>query len=140
MKGVNNRVRLAIQKSGRLSEESFRLLARCGIQVKPRKAQLFCHSDNFPLDLLLVRDDDIPGLVADGICDYGIVGTNLLKEKTLPNSVDLNYEIVQYLDFAACRLAIAVPKNFSYEGLSSLKKCRIATAYPNLLSDFVEEN
>lgn len=76
-----NRIRIAIQKSGRLSEDSLNLLAHCGISVKPRKNQLFCHSDNFPLDLLLVRDDDIPNLVTEGFCDFGIVGTNLCQEK-----------------------------------------------------------
>jgi ATP phosphoribosyltransferase len=88
MKSINNRIRIAIQKSGRLSEESFRLLASCGIYVKPRKEQLFCHSDNFPLDLLLVRDDDIPSLVSEGTCDFGIVGTNVLQEKSLQNVSD----------------------------------------------------
>jgi ATP phosphoribosyltransferase len=141
MKSVTNRIRIAIQKSGRLSEGSFRLLARCGISVEPRKEQLFCHSDNFPLDLLLVRDDDIPNLVADGICDYGIVGTNLLKEKSLQSpSNHLKYEIIQPLNFASCRLAIALPKNFSYQGLISLKKCRIATSYPDVLSEFIQKN
>ncbi len=142
MKTVNNRIRIAIQKTGRLSEESFRLLAGCGIYVKPRKEQLFCHSDNFPLDLLLVRDDDIPNLVAEGTCDFGIVGTNLLQEKALQNSSDLesNNEIIRYLGFALCRLAIAVPKSFSYQNLSSLKKCRIATSYPAILSDYIKKN
>lgn len=142
MNNINNRIRIAIQKSGRLSEESFRLLAGCGIYVKPRKEQLFCHSDNFPLDLLLVRDDDIPGLVSKGICDFGIVGTNVLQEESLQSIRDLknNNQIIQYLGFASCRLSIAVPKNFSYEGLKSLKKCRIATSYPNILSDFIQKN
>ena len=142
MKSLNNRIRIAIQKSGRLSEESFRLLAACGIYVKPRKEQLFCHSENFPLDLLLVRDDDIPGLVSDGTCDFGIVGTNVLQEKSLQTISDSknNIEMIQYLGFAACRLAIAVPKGFSYTDLSSLNKCRIATSYPNILSDFIQKN
>lgn len=137
-----NRIRIAIQKSGRLSDESFRLLARCGIQIKPRKEQLFCHSDNFSLDLLLVRDDDIPQLVADGICDFGIVGTNLLQERAQPCTEDAQNksEIIRYLGFAQCRLALAVPKNFPYQNLNSLKKCRIATSYPHLLEKFVTQN
>lgn len=139
---INNRIRIAIQKSGRLSEESFRLLTTCGIYVKPRKEQLFCHSDNFPLDLLLVRDDDIPSLVATGTCDFGIVGTNVLQEKSLQNGNDFknNNEIIRYLVFAVCRLSIAVPKSFSYRDLNSLKKCRIATSYPYILSDFIKKN
>src|SRR6266513_2241407 len=108
---IDNRIRIAIQKSGRLREESFRLLTCCGIHIKPRKEQLFCHSDNFPLDLLLVRDDDIPNLVSEGICDYGIVGTNVLQEKSLQHAQGLNNtnEIIRYLGFAFCKLAIAVP-------------------------------
>jgi ATP phosphoribosyltransferase len=142
MKSINSRIRIAIQKSGRLSEESFRLLASCGIYVKPRKEQLFCHSDNFPLDLLLVRDDDIPNLVSEGTCDFGIVGTNVLQEKLLQEggAQKYNNEIIQYLGFAVCRLSIAVPKSFPYQDLSSLKKCRIATSYPYLLADFIQKN
>jgi ATP phosphoribosyltransferase len=143
MKNINNRIRIAIQKSGRLSEESFRLLTSCGIYVKPRKEQLFCHSDNFPLDLLLVRDNDIPNLVSEGTCDFGIVGTNVLQEQSLQNgNTDPNNknEIIRYLGFALCRLSIAVPKSFAYQDLTSLKKCRIATSYPQILSDFIQKN
>jgi ATP phosphoribosyltransferase len=142
MKNIKNRIRIAIQKSGRLSEESLRLLMSCGITIKPRKDQLFCHSENFPLDVLLVRDDDIPSLVAEGICDYGIVGTNLLQEQALAskNSNNNLYVTIRYLGFAFCKLAIAVPTEFSYQGLSSLENRRIATSYPNLLNDFLNTN
>jgi ATP phosphoribosyltransferase len=142
MKNINHRIRIAIQKSGRLSEESFRLLTCCGIDVKPRKEQLFCHSDNFPLDLLLVRDNDIPNLVSEGTCDFGIVGTNVLQEQSLQNGNDSHNknEIIRCLGFALCRLSIAVPKSFSYQDLNSLKKCRIATSYPQILSDFIQKN
>lgn len=142
MNMMNNRIRIAIQKTGRLSEESFRLLGRCGINVKPRKEQLFCHSDNFPLDLLLVRDDDIPGLVFEGICDLGIVGTNILQEKALLNGKNFKKqsEVIRYLGFASCRLSIAVPNTFNYQDLNSLKKCRIATSYPHMLADFIQKN
>lgn len=142
MKNKNDRIRIAIQKSGRLSEESLRLLASCGIYIKLKKEQLFCHSDNFPLDLLLVRDDDIPNLVSQGTCDFGIVGTNVLQEQALQNGNGSknNHEIIRYLGFALCRLSIAFPQNFSYQGLSGLKKCRIATSYPYLLSDFIRKN
>src|SRR4051812_43231128 len=99
MNCTNNRVRIAIQKSGRLSQESFRLLANCGIYVEPRKDKLFCHSDHFPLDVLLVQDDDIPGLVSEGTCDFGIVGTNVLQEKLLENTSNLKckHVVIQYL-------------------------------------------
>lgn len=142
MKNAKNRIRIAIQKTGRLSEESLRLLSCCGINVKPRKEQLFCHSENFPLDLLLVRDDDIPSLVAQGICDFGIVGTNLCRELELKRGTDLenSIAIVRYLNFALCRLAIAVPKSFDYQNINSLENRRIATSYPYLLADFFKKN
>lgn len=142
MKSANNRIRIAIQKSGRLSDDSFNLLAACGISVKPRKEQLFCHSNNFPLDLLLVRDDDIPTLVMNGTCDYGIVGTNVFQEQALQkeNDQERNVEIMRYLDFSLCRLAIAVPKEFAYTGLKCLEKLRIATSYPFLLKNFFKSN
>lgn len=140
MKNRNNRMRIAIQKSGRLSEESFRLLMACGIEVKPRKEQLFCHSGNFPLDLLLVRDDDIPNLVSEGTCDFGIIGTNVLQENTLQQTAKSKIAIMEYLGFALCRLALALPKNMSYQGLPSLNKLRIATSYPAILTDFIRKN
>ncbi|MBA3660921.1 MAG: ATP phosphoribosyltransferase [Gammaproteobacteria bacterium] len=138
----NNRIRIAIQKSGRLNDESLRLMAGCGISIKPRKEQLFCQSDNFELDVLLVRDDDIPSLISEGICDFGIVGTNLLNEKVLQNNSNLKnkVEVIRTLNFAYCRLSIAVPKNFQYGNISSLKNCRIATSYPDLLKEFLEIN
>lgn len=143
MKTNNNRIRIALQKSGRLSEESFNLLKRCGIKVNNRKEQLFCHSENFPIDLLLVRDDDIPNLVMDGVCDFGIVGTNVLQEKSLHrnhSSID-NHQLKKVcdLDFGYCRLSIAVPKHFPYENLQSLVGKRIATSYPYLLNDFLKQ-
>jgi ATP phosphoribosyltransferase len=142
MKNFNNRIRIAIQKSGRLSTESFRLLTCCGIYLNPRKEQLFCHSDNFPLDLLLVRDDDIPSLVAEGTCDFGIIGTNVLQEKSLQHGNDRknSNKIIRYLDFALCRLALAVPKSFPYQDVTSLNNCKIATSYPYLLADFMQKN
>ena len=135
-KSATNRIRIAIQKSGRLSDESLNLLKCCGIKVRPRKDQLFCHSDNFPLDLLLVRDDDIPSLVRDGVCDFGIVGTNVLQE----TSKETDVSVVRYLDFGVCRLSIAVPNDFQYESVRSLQGCSIATSYPGMLSKFAEKN
>jgi len=142
MKNTNNRISIAIQKSGRLSEDSLNLLTSCGINIRQRKEQLFYHSNNFPLDLLLVRDDDIPGLVTDGICNFGIIGTNLYQERLLKNrdaSKD-NIEIVRNLGFAICRLSIAVPKDLSYENINSLRGLKIATSYPCLLTDFIQKN
>ncbi|MBI2380873.1 MAG: ATP phosphoribosyltransferase [Gammaproteobacteria bacterium] len=134
------RLRIALQKSGRLSGDSFELLARCGIKIRSPKDKLFVHAENFPLDLLLVRDDDIPGLVMDGICDLGIVGTNVLEEAALErarNGQPGEYRPVQELDFGACRLALAVPEDFDYAGAASLNGRRIATSYPNLLRRYL---
>lgn len=138
----SNRIRLALQKSGRLNEDSFNLLKHCGIKISNRKDQLFCHSENFSLDLLWVRDDDIPSLVINGICDYGIVGTNVLQEKSLQQNHlgDIGHaEIVRNLDFGRCRLAIAVPEAFDFKDLTSLNGKRIATSYPYLLGHFFKE-
>jgi len=139
---INNRIRIALQKSGRLSEESFSLLERCGIKIKKNSGQLFCHSENFPLDVLLVRDDDILNLIKDGICDLGIVGTNVLEEQSLQhyNTNSNNRSstnIVLKLNFGSCRLAIAVPDTFSYRDIHSLNHKRIATTYPYLLQRFL---
>lgn len=140
MNNNNNRIRIAIQKSGRLNEESLRLMSACGISVRQRKEQLFCQSDNFPLDVLLVRDDDIPNLIFEGICDFGIIGTNLLNETALKNNNKFKntYSAIRCLNFAYCRLSIAVPKNFLYDNISSLNNCRIATSYPELLNEFLK--
>ncbi len=144
MKPTNsNRIRIALQKSGRLSEESFMLLKRCGIKVNQRRDQLFCHSENFPLDLLLVRDDDIPSLVMDNVCDFGIVGTNVLEEKSFDrnnNGHSNQINKVRELDFGACRLVIAVPEHLNYQGLENLAGLRIATSYPFLLENFLRKN
>lgn len=142
MNSQNNRIRVAIQKSGRLNEDSLRLMSACGISVRQRKEQLFCQSENFSLDVLLVRDDDIPNLIFEGICDFGIVGTNLLNEIALKNNKKFNdrYRIIRYLNFAYCRLSIAVPKNFIYKNISSLNNCRIATSYPEQLNAFLTIN
>lgn len=139
----NNRIRLAIQRSGRLSDDSFDLLNRCGIKYRKKTEQLFHHCENFPLDLLLVRDDDIPQLVNQGTCDLGIVGTNVLEEDTLSqrNSKRISVpDLIQALDFGNCRLSIALPNVVNYEGLFSLQNKRIATSYPNILKKFLRDN
>lgn len=131
----NQRIRIALQKSGRLSEDSFDLLERAGITIRKQSQQLFRHSPNFALDVLLVRDDDIPNLVASGQCDYGIVGSNVLDELCLEQ--DLTIERIQALDFGSCKLVLAVPEHFSADHLNHL---RIATSYPNLLKKFLDQN
>lgn len=140
---MSNRIRLALQKSGRLSEDSFELLSRSGLKVRRHRDQLFCHSENFPLDVLLVRDDDIPGLIMENVCDFGIVGMNVLQEAALSRKAqDYTHlvHLVQKLNFGFCRLSIAVPADYEYENARSLNGKSIATTYPHLLQKFLLEH
>jgi ATP phosphoribosyltransferase len=137
-----DRLRLAVQKSGRLSTDSLELLASCGIRVKSPKERLVLHADNFPIDVLFVRDDDIPQLVMDGVCDLGIVGTNVLEEAALERRVNGaagGYFVERPLDFGGCRLAIALPEERPYAGSRDLQGLRIATSYPQLTKRFLAE-
>lgn len=136
------RLRLALQKTGRLSEDSFELLARSGIKVRRHRDQLFCHSENFPIDILLVRDDDIPSLIIEHVCDFGIVGMNVLQEAALgKNASDYTDLVVpiQNLNFGYCRLAIAIQNDHAYQDVQSLQGKSIATTYPHLLQKFLKE-
>ena len=128
------RLRIAIQKSGRLSEKSLEIVHSCGIDFNADGRVLREVASNFPLEFLFVRDDDIPTYVADDVADIGIVGRNEVDE----SGYDL--EVVRDLGFAACRLSIAVPEGFRYEGLKSLEGRRIATSYPRILSGILEDN
>lgn len=129
MQIARERLRIAIQKSGRLSEKSFALFSKCGLTVDPGKERLLFPCPDFPVDFLLVRDDDIPEYVADGVCDLGVVGQNVLEEGTRGGT-----EILRKLGFGRCRLSIGVPVSFPYEGPKSLQGKRIATTYPNGLA------
>ncbi|WP_412523005.1 ATP phosphoribosyltransferase [Shewanella chilikensis] len=138
---TSNRLRIAIQKSGRLSKESQQLLKNCGVKFTVNEQRLIAHADNMPLDLLRVRDDDIPGLVMDGVVDLGIIGENVLEEEqierqTLGKPSACNK--LRQLDFGACRLSLAVPSEFPYQDAVSLEGLRIATSYPNLLRRFMQ--
>lgn len=133
---MNTRLRLAIQKKGRLAQESINLLQRCGLQFRLKENALLTHVDNFPIDLLFVRDDDIPTLVFDGLCDGGIVGENVLLEASL-GAPEKRYNTLLALGNCRCRLSIAVPINFDYQGPGSLDGKRIATSYPLLLSQYL---
>jgi ATP phosphoribosyltransferase len=139
----SQRLRIAIQKSGRLTENSLDLLERCGLKYSRGKDQLMCYGENMPLDVLFVRDDDIPDLVQEDVCDLGIVGINVIDEKRLSMSArgtEPRFELVQRMDFGRCRLSIAVPDDFPYQGLQSIAGRRIATTYPNTLARFLREN
>ena len=137
------RIKVAVQKAGRLSERSLDLLERCGLKFTQSKDQLFCYGENMPVDVLLVRDDDIPGLVSDDICDLGIVGLNTVEEKRLGMEADgkeARFDRVYALDFGHCRLSIAAPEDTLYEDLSSLQNRRIATSYVQTLRDFLDRH
>ena len=126
-------LRIAVQKSGRLSEKSLDIIKSCGIEFSDDARVLRTFSSNFQLEFLFVRDDDIPTYVNDGVADIGIVGKNEYDEK----GYDL--KIVRDLGFAACRLSIAVPNDFDYKGLSSLEGKRIATSYPRITEKVLKE-
>ena len=131
---MENRLGIAVQKSGRLSEKSLDIVHSCGIDFNADGRVLREVASNFPLEFLFVRDDDIPTYVADDVADIGIVGRNEVDES------GYELEVVRDLGFAACRLSIAVPEGFRYEGLKSLEGRRIATSYPRILSGILEDN
>ena len=136
------RLKIAIQKSGRLTDSSLDLLSRCGLKFSRGKDQLMCYGENMPLDVLFVRDDDIPDLVQEDVCDLGLVGLNVVEEKRLAfqtRGMTPLFDIVQHLDFGRCKLCIAVPDGFDYHGAASLTGKRIAITYPNILSGFLAE-
>src|SRR5450631_4072921 len=136
------RLKIAIQKSGRLTDSSLDLLSRCGLKFSRGKDQLMCYGENMPLDVLFVRDDDIPDLVQEDVCDLGLVGLNVVEEKRLAfeaRGITPLFETVQQLDFGRCKLCIAVPDGFDYRSAASLRGKRIATTYPNILTRFLAE-
>jgi ATP phosphoribosyltransferase len=135
------RLKLAVQKSGRLTDPSLDLLGRCGLKLSRGKDQLMGFGENMPLDVLFVRDDDIPDLVQEDVCDLGLVGLNVLEERRLElaaRGATAQFETVRHLDFGRCRLALAVPEGASYAGLESLRDQRIATTFPFLLDQFLK--
>jgi ATP phosphoribosyltransferase len=135
------RIKIAVQKTGRLTDHSIDLLERCGLKVTKSKNQLICYGENMPIDLLLVRDDDIPGLVSDDVCDLGIVGLNVVEEKRLQleqSGSQGQFKQIFELDFGHCRLSIAAPVEFDYTGPESLKNVKIATSYVALLTDYLK--
>ena len=130
---MGNMLSIAIQKSGRLSEKSLDIIRSCGIDFGTDSRVLREVADNFPLEFLFVRDDDIPRYVSDGVADIGIVGRNEYDE------TGLELEVVRDLKFASCRLSVAVPHSFRYDGLRSLEGKRIATSYPRILKGILDK-
>ncbi|MBE9579803.1 MULTISPECIES: ATP phosphoribosyltransferase [Moraxella] len=136
-----NRLKIAIQKSGRLSTDCQDLLKACGIKFHYNKDRLIVYAKNEAIELLRVRDDDIPALVFDGVADLGFVGENVLEECELDRASrgqTVDFKKLKVLDFGECRLSLAVPKDTEYQGLSSLANQRIATSYPNLLKRYMD--
>ncbi len=127
-------LRIAIQKSGRLQEESIALLKETGLSFSNGKDQLKAQAGNFPVEVLFLRDDDIPQYVEDHVADVGIVGENVFVEKQKKNT------LVKRLDFAKCRLSIAVPRSENYTGANWLEGKNIATSYPVIVQNFLDKN
>ena len=139
---TNSRLRIAIQKKGRLSKECQDLLKKCGVKFNIAGERLVVHSENMPIDLLLVRDDDIPGLIMDGVVDLGFIGENELEEVRLDRKAEgspCDFKALRRLDFGGCRLSIAINKDETYNGPQDLAGKRIATTYPHLLKSYMDE-
>jgi ATP phosphoribosyltransferase len=133
-----DRLHIAIQKSGRLSESSRELLRGAGLKIQDGKNQLTARVANLPIDLMFVRDDDIPTFVSDGVCEFGIVGSNVLEEFALRDGAP-GFKVVAPLGFGRCSLKIAAPEDLAHEGPASLARARIATSYPRLLKRWMAE-
>lgn len=127
-------LKIAVQKSGRLYEDSIRLLKECGIELNNGNKQLKASAFNFPIEVFFLRDDDIPQYVYDGVADIGIVGENVLLEK------DKDIDLVYRLGFGKCRLSIAIPKSMQYQSASDLNGLKIATTYSTILNNYLNKN
>lgn len=127
-------LRIAVQTKGRLSEETMALLEEADIKLSAVKRSLLVQSPNFPIEVLFLRDDDIPQTVASGVADLGIVGENEFMER------NADAEIIKRLGFSRCRLSLAIPKDIEYTGLSWFAGKKIATSYPVILNDFLKKN
>ncbi len=134
-----SRLRVAIQKSGRLTERSLALLQSCGLSFARSKDKLFWYGRDFPVDLLLVRDDDIPRMLLDGVCELGIVGENIAREVMLQRNGGSGLTRLRKLGFGQCRLSLAVPENGSFNSASDLDGARVATSYPALTRSLLAE-
>lgn len=129
-----SKLKIAVQKSGRLNQESLKLLKDCGIAINNGKDQLKVVVDNFPIEILYLRNSDIPQYIEDGVVDLGIVGENLIHEK------QKDIEIVQKLGFSKCRVSLAVPKEVADDSLTYFEGKRIATSYPYTLQSYLDNN
>src|SRR6056297_2174622 len=129
-----DKLKIALQKKGRLSEKSLELIRECGISLTNGSRKLLSVSSDFPLEAMYLRDDDIPRYVSDGVADIGIVGVNVVKEESV------EVEILENLGFARCRLSLAVPKSIDYPGLEFFEGKKVATSYPMILRGFFNQH
>lgn len=136
---MTERIRIALQKKGRLADDSFALLKKCGLRFAIRGGGLLARVKNMPIDLLLVRDDDIPSFVANNAADIGIVGENVLVEEQLVSSSELDANITMRLGFSRCKLCLAASPNAGITKAADLEGTRIATTYPGVLARFLKE-
>lgn len=138
----SKKFRIAMQKSGRLSTETTNLLKSCGLKINKREDRLIAHVENMEIDILRVRDDDIPGLIMDHVVDWGIVGQNVLEETMLERmneGLPVGYTEVRKLDFGDCRLSLAIPVEQEWKGVDSLNGGKIASTYPNLTKRYLDQ-
>ncbi|AZI14770.1 ATP phosphoribosyltransferase [Avibacterium paragallinarum] len=136
------RLRIALQKKGRLSKDCSELLKQCGVKINWNEQRLIAYAENMPIEILRVRDDDIPGLIFDGIVDLGIIGENVLEEEELgrlATGESVAYKKLRTLDFGGCRLSLAIDRDRAYNGVQDFANSRIATSYPNLLKRYMAE-
>lgn len=133
-KMLNGNLKLALQKNGRLTEKSINLLKSCDIDIEEYSSRLIITARNYNLDILLLRDDDIPEYVKDGVADIGIVGEDVLYEKKA------NVDVIRKLGYGKCQLSLAIPEDQTLERISDLNGKRIATSYPNILKSFLTQN
>lgn len=129
-----SKLKIAIQKSGRLSENSINLLKECGIKFPNGNGKLIAESSNFPVEVLFLRDDDIPQYIEQQVGDIGVIGENVLMESKK------DIQIVEKLGFSSCRLCLAIPKEDKYNGISFFNGKKVATSYPNILSEYFRKN
>lgn len=130
-------LRIAVQKKGRLADGSLKLLERAGLGISPNPGALTCRARGLPFELLFVRDDDIPSLVAKGVCDLGIAGENVLREEALETPGVQALQTVRALGFSRCTLKLAAPRDGTIKTLADLNNCKIATSYPQILAEFL---
>lgn len=138
----SSRLRIALQKKGRLSKDCAELLKQCGVKINWNEQRLIAYSENLPIEILRVRDDDIPGLIFDGVVDLGIIGENVLEEEELgrlATGESVEYKKLRTLDFGGCRLSLAIDRDRTYNGVQDFNNARIATSYPNLLKRYMTE-